>query len=211
MEPGHGKISRMKIFCIAMALCLSSALLAQKTAEDLGAQIKASGIRVPIYQEGRDIPLIVLTSEEARPVGVRFEMRGVRVLWLGDSIQDIRGMVKTPVAVFDQSKNSVAGGEKITYESDEIDVDGVGFDIDVEKKTLHVRSHVVVTIKGDLSSTKQARESRKKTGKGGALTLKPTTAKDPAAEDQDELGKFIQNLRKDSSQTTDKDKDKDPK
>ncbi|MBN1864595.1 MAG: hypothetical protein JW808_06805 [Victivallales bacterium] len=197
--------SALKTIYTLLVFGFSVVAVAQKSAEDIGAKIKASGIRVPVYQEGRDIPLLVLTSEEARPIGVRFEMRGVRLVWLGDSVQDIRGTVKTPVAVFDQSTSTVAGGERITYESAEIDVEGIGFDIDIAEKVLHVRSHVVVTIKGDLSSAKQAREARGKAGKGGALTLKPPAVKDPSVEEPDGLGEFLQELRKSNPETKDND------
>ena len=214
MERSLGKISRVAP-CLALAVCLFALTAhAQKSAEDVGAKIRASGIRVPIYQSGRDIPLIILTSDEAKPVGVRFEMRGVKLVWLGDSFKDIRGIVRTPIAVFDQSTNTVAGGEKITYESDEIDIEGIGFDIDNEKKTLHVRSSVVVTIKGDLSSSKQLREANESKQKKGGLTLRPSDGKEKAPTDEgaSELRKLLTEINKPDTENPDnKDKEKEKK
>lgn len=139
-------------------------------------KIKVTRIKVPVYQEGRDIPIIILTSEEAKPLGVRFEMKGVKLVWLGDTMKDIKGTVETSLAVYDRSSKTVTGNEKITYRSKEVDIDGVGFDIDHEKQTLHIRSKVKVTLKGDLSSVKQLRQSKKPVKKG-ALSLVPTTKK----------------------------------
>jgi hypothetical protein len=99
-------------------------------------------------------------------------MRGVVIQWLGDSVEDIRGTVSTPIAVYDKSTNTVSGNKKITYRSKEIDVDGIGFDVDNEKRILHIRSKVKVAIKGDLSSLKQIKRKKKKlslsSGKKGA-------------------------------------------
>jgi len=144
---------------LALACCESS-LFAQKM--DAAAQWTVTNIKVPIYQEGRDIPFLLLLGDKARPVGVRLEMRGVVIKWLGDSVEDVRGTVATELAVYDKSTNTVSGNKKITYRSKEIDLDGIGFDVDNEKRLLHIRSKVKVVIKGDLSSLKQIRTRKKK-------------------------------------------------
>lgn len=176
MESSYRKIYRIINIPLLMLLLLAGwSVQAQKVS---GAdKIKVTRIKVPVYQEGRDIPIIILTSEEAKPMGVRFEMKGVKLVWLGETMEDVKGTVETPVAIYDRSSKTVSGNQKITYRSKEVDIDGVGFDIDHEKQTMHVRSDVKVVLKGDFSSLKQLRQSNGKSGEKGSLSLIPTTDK----------------------------------
>ena len=163
-----------KIFFLGIniALCLFSVVDIYGEDENSASKLKAEKIIVPIYQDGKAIPAIILYGDEAKPIGVRFEMKGVKVVWLGESIKDVKGTVKTPKAIYNQSTKMVAGNEQITYRSKEVDIDGVGFDIDQEKQVIHIRSEVKVTLKGDLASKKQKRESRKR--RKGKLSLIPS-------------------------------------
>ena len=193
MGSSYGKIYRLAGIILASLLILSGpALLAQ---QDNAATWGVIKLKIPIYQEGRDYPILILYGEEAKPVGLRFELKGVKLDWIGDSLTDIKGTVKTQSAVYDQATKTVLGNEKITYRSNELDINGIGFDIDQEKQIIHIRSEVEVILKGDLSSTRQLREAKgdkKKTG--GALSLTPTTEKGKAAEGQDANSKFKQLL-----------------
>lgn len=176
MEASYRKIFFIISITGLLAMGFSLALNAQKSSE--ANKIKVEGIRIPIYQEGKDIPILVLTGEEAKPIGVRVEMKGVKLVWYGNTMKDIKGTVETPVAVYDRSSKTVAGNKKISYRSKEVDINGVGFDIDQEKKLLHIRSEVEVILKGDLSSIKQQRLAKEaKTGKSSKLSLVPTTEK----------------------------------
>lgn len=112
-------------------------------------------------------------------------------------MEDIKGTVETPVAVYDQSSKTVAGNEKISYRSPEVDISGVGFDIDQEKQTLHIRSKVEVVIKGDLSSAKQLRQVKKKPTKGGKLSLIPTTKEGMEESKKDKNKSSLKNLLQD--------------
>ena len=196
MESGNRKIYRLRVFLLfAIVLFTGSALLSQRRD---GAKFSAEKIRIPIYQEGRDHPILILYSAAAKPIGLRFEMKGVKLDWLGDAISDIKGTVETPTAIYDQSTKTVTGNEKVTYRSKEIDINGLGFDIDQVKQVIHIRSKVEVILKGDLTSTKQRRDSKnkakKKKNKGGALSLVPTTEKGKASENQNSASKLKQLL-----------------
>lgn len=193
MGSSNGKIYRLTGIMLSSLLILTGpALLAQRTE---AAKFSAEKIKIPIYQEGRDYPILILYSEAAKPVGLRFEMKEVKLDWIGETLNDIKGTVKTPSAVYDQSTKTVLGNEKVTYRSAEIDINGLGFDIDQEKQIIHIRSEVEVILKGDLSSTKQTREAKgAKKITGGALSLTPTTEKGKAADEQDANTKFKQLL-----------------
>ena len=177
MESSNRKIYRdLRVVLLLLVILIAPAGKTQNT--DSAKRIEVENLKIPIYQEGRDIPVLILYSAKAKPIGIRFEMKGVRLDWLGDSIKEIKGRVETSTAIYDQSTKKVGGNKKITYRSKELDINGIGFDIDQAKQTIHIRSEVEVILKGDFSTTKQLRKEKKKTGKkGGALSLVPTTKK----------------------------------
>ncbi len=104
----------------------------------------------PYYQESGDLPLVILRCDKAKPIGIRVEMEGVTLDWIGDSVKDIKGVVKTPFAIYDKNTRKVTGNKKVTYRSPEMDLDGIGFDIDQVKQIIHIRSKVKVTLKSKL-------------------------------------------------------------
>jgi len=192
MESGNRKIYWLTGILFSIFLIFAeSELQAQRNDT---ATWDVEKVKIPIYQEGRDNPILILYSHTAKPIGLRFEMKGVKLDWLGDRISDIKGTVRTPTAVYDQSTKTVTGHEKITYRSKEIDINGLGFDIDQEKQIIHIRSQVEVILKGDLSSTRQTREAKGKKKKTGALTLIPTGKKAVSAKNQNVNSKFKQLL-----------------
>lgn len=192
MGSGYGKIYWLiGILFAAMLIINESVLLAQRND---AATWGVEKLKVPLYQEGRDHPVIILYSEAAKPVGLRFELKGVKVDWLGDSVSEIKGTVKTPSAVYDQATKTVTGNEKVSYRSKEIDINGLGFDIDQEKQVIHIRSEVEVILKGDLSSSKQLRETKGTKKNTGTLSLIPTTEKGKENADKDANSKFKQLL-----------------
>jgi len=156
----------------SLATAAVAVLCAVAMAREDAAKISADGIRVPIYQGDSDVPAAILSAEHARPIGTRFELKGVRLEWLGVSVSDIKGVVTTPTAVYDRSTKKVDGNEWVKYRSEPMDLDGVGFDIDQIKQVIHIRSQVRVEIKGKLETLKQREASSKRTGK---LKVKPAT------------------------------------
>ncbi len=156
-------------FAMALGAALSCGSLSGKESD---ADFSADNIRVPIYQGNSVLPASILTAEEARPVGTKIELKGVKLNWIGDAISDVRGVVTTPSAVCNRATKQVYGSEWVKYRSDALDLDGVGFDIDQVKQIIHVRSQVKVVIKGKLETTRQRRAA-----KGEKLHVKPETVK----------------------------------
>ena len=155
-----------------VAALLFLALCASVVAKENDAEFSADNIRVPIYQGKSILPVSILTAKEARPVGTRIELKGVRLDWIGDSISDIRGVVTTPSAIYNRATKQVYGSEWVKYRSEAMDLDGVGFDIDQMEQMIHVRSQVRVVIKGKLETTHQRRIR-----KGEKLHVKPETVR----------------------------------
>ncbi|MCK5844927.1 MAG: hypothetical protein KAG97_09485, partial [Victivallales bacterium] len=165
-----------KIYCVAYTalLCLFSFATVLTAGIDQ-EKMTLFNLKLPIYQNDSAVPTVILYAEEAKPIGVNFELKGVKLNWLGASVSEIRGVVTTPAAVYNRSTNLVSGNQWIRYRSKEMDLDGIGFDIDQVKQTIHIRSKVKVTIKGKFESNREkrlnAKRSPKKLDKSSKLNL----------------------------------------
>ena len=163
------KIYRLKTFlALSLIIVFNVTLLAK---EDIGGVFYR--VVFPFYQDRGDLPLVILRCEKAKPIGIRVEMEGVTLDWIGDSIKDIKGVIKTPSAVYDKNTQQVTGNEKVTYRSSAMDLDGVGFDIDQVKQLIHIRSDVKVVLKSRL---KQERGIHTKKSEG-KISLSKSRAK----------------------------------
>lgn len=158
-----GKIYRLEFLFLIIILFIVNSLSAQNTDQ------VAYRLRAPFYEDDKALPTIILTAEEARPVGVRFELKGVTLRWIGDKINEIKGVVKTPSAIYDKSSLQVMGDKKIEYRSLAMDLDGVGFDIDQVKQIIHIRSKVKVVLRERLD------EHEAKNKKFGKFSFKKST------------------------------------
>ena len=156
----NGKIYLTGIIS-AIVLLSTCCICAQQHDED----ITAHGIKVPIYDDDKVLPILILYGKKAVPVGVRFELAGVRLEWIGDTIDEIKGIVSTPSAIYCRDTKTVSGNDQIKYRSDIMDLDGIGFDIDQVKQTIHIRSKVKVVIKDKMETKRQQRQAVKKAKK----------------------------------------------
>ena len=159
----NGKIYRIAVLAF---LCLTQSFCGF-AADGTGQDIVLFKLRLPVYQNDSAVPIVILYAEEAKPIGINFELKGVKLDWLGEAVSDVRGVVTTPSAVYDRSNNMITGNKWIKYRSKEMDLDGVGFDIDQLKQTIHIRSGVKVSIKGKFESNRQKRlkDKPRKSGK----------------------------------------------
>ncbi len=153
------KIYRLKTLLVLFLISILHITLLAK--EDVGGVFYR--VVFPFYQDNGELPLVILRCKKAKPIGIRIEMEGVTLDWIGDSVKDIKGVVKTPSAVYDKNTQQVTGNEKITYRSSAMDLDGIGFDIDQVKQIIHIRSKVKVILKSRL---KHERGIHKRAGQG---------------------------------------------
>jgi hypothetical protein len=205
MERFNAEIYRLKTFiaCFA-AVFITLVIPAPVQAQDSGV---GYNVRFPFYQGDSPLPIIILYSEIAKPVGVRIELNNVRLDWIGDSIKDIQGVIKTPSAVYDKSTQKVTGNQKITFRSNAMDLDGEGFDIDQVEQIIHIRSNVKVVLKQRLKTEKGA---HRKLGKGKIslaksrqhMSITPIVGKKTAEVDKDEE-KVKQEIALDRNKKTD--------
>ena len=171
------EIYRLRKILILFCLLMISALYAGKKTDE---QVIGYNVTVPFYQDDSAVPVIILYAEEAKPIGVRFELKGVTVHWIGATVDETKGAVKTPSAVYDKTTQTIYGNDKITYRSAEMDLDGVGFDIDQIKQFMHIRSKVRLVLKqrlqherGKSKTTVSPFRKLKMGGPGKGLIIKP--------------------------------------
>ncbi|NOY75180.1 MAG: hypothetical protein GXP32_05240 [Kiritimatiellaeota bacterium] len=130
-------------------------------------------LKLPVYQNDSPVPVAILYADEAKPIGINFELKGVKLDWIGVSVSDVKGVVTTPSAVYDRSTNLISGNKWIKYRSKEMDLDGIGFDIDQAAQTIHLRSEVKVTIKSKMESNREKRiRSQQLAGKQKKSSIK---------------------------------------
>jgi hypothetical protein len=168
----NSKIYWLKTFSVLFFITILHITLLGK---DEMAGSTAFRLVLPFYQDNSVLPLVVLRCEKAKPIGIRVEMEGVTLDWIGDSIKDIKGVIKTPSAVYDKNTQKVTGNKKITYRSGAMDLDGVGFDIDQVKQIVHVRSKVKVVLKSKLQHERGMH--RKRAVSKGKISLKKSAEK----------------------------------
>ena len=63
-----------------------------------------------------------------------------------------KGFCRTPRAKYDRVTKLIRGDELVHFRTVQMDIDGVGFDMDQEKGTLHIRSKVHVVIRDNEDS-----------------------------------------------------------
>jgi len=71
----------------------------------------------------------------------------------------VRAFISSPSAVYDRTNEMLRGDEEVHFRSPEMDIDGIGFDADKERKFIHVRSKVKVIIKGFRSDAESSSSS----------------------------------------------------
>ena len=89
---------------------------------------------------------------------IRIELEHLKVEWVGKDQNDIKGTVTTTKGVYDRSTKIIQGEEEVHFRSAGMDVDGVGFDADQKKETIHIRSKVKVILRSTLETEKQKAE-----------------------------------------------------
>lgn len=55
-----------------------------------------------------------------------------------------QAVISSPDAVYEKNRRTLSGDGRVYFRSRDLDIDGVGFDADQKKKTVHVRSRVKV-------------------------------------------------------------------
>jgi hypothetical protein len=193
--------SNGKIYSIAIVILVCWVTAFVTFAEQHTEKITLVNLKLPVYQNDSAVPVIILYAEEAKPIGINFELKGVKLKWLGTAVSDIRGVVTTPAAIYDRSSNMITGNKWIKYRSKEMDLDGIGFDIDQLKQTIHIRSGVKVAIKSKFESNHQKRINNNKSKSSGKIDSAKLLRAIPKLVSFSKNGDSVSNNKKSNSTT----------
>ena len=126
--------------------------------------------KLPEYNKDTGDLDCIIYGQKAQTMDIRINLDHLKVEWVGKDQNDIKGTVTTTKGVYDRSTKIIQGDEEVHFRSLSMDVDGVGFDADQKKETIHIRSKVKVILRASLESDAEKadrikRENEKLKGK----------------------------------------------
>ena len=68
-----------------------------------------------------------------------------------------RAFCRTPEAVFDRTTGIITGEKKVRFRTEQMDIDGIGFDLDQKSGNLHIRSNVHVVLRQMNENNKESK------------------------------------------------------
>jgi hypothetical protein len=148
-----GKIS----FLMILVSCVSAffLLLPNLEAGSDETSVILKVFKLPEYNKDTGDLDYIIYGEEANNVGVIVNLKQLKVDWIGRDVKDIKGTVTTPSGIYDRVAKIIRGDDEVHFRSAAMDVDGVGFDADQKKQTIHIRSKVKVFLRGNLMTDKE--------------------------------------------------------
>ncbi|GEM_PF-6674791 len=153
-----------KISCLILFFCIAAlALVGAFAADDTSLIMKK--FRSPEYNKETDELLCIVYGERAQLVGVLVNLEELKIDWMGEDGKVVKGTVTTPKGIYDRSTKIIKGEDEVHYRSDAMDVDGVGFDADQKRQTIHIRSKVKVVLRQNLMTDNEKDVLRKRNEK----------------------------------------------
>ncbi len=128
----------------------SDLVKAQEHEQEEGFEIY--GFTIPGYNSETGKLEYVIRGKKAEKLGVMVNLEDVRIDWVEGEISAVKAVVFTPSAVYNYATKEIKGEKQIHYRSPEMDVDGVGFDIDQDAQLLHIRSCAKVKLKQSIGA-----------------------------------------------------------
>ncbi len=133
-----------------------------KKAQNLGAFINISGPILDVVRKGTDIFSVKqLLGQKLYPFGS--DAKTVAGFWNEFSTSD--AILSTESAVYDKKTKILRGDEVVELRSRELDMQGVGFDADFNKRIIHIREKVKVIIRSQERMKDNNSENKKSTEK----------------------------------------------
>ena len=159
-----------KICLIILVLSGIFQLFYNAVAGNVETSVILYDFKLPEYnKETGDLDCIIY-GQKAQTMDVRINLDQLKIEWVGKDQNDIKGTVTTTKGVYDRSTKVIQGDEEVHFRSAGMDVDGVGFDADQKKESIHIRSKVKVILRGTLETDREkadkiAQENERTKGK----------------------------------------------
>lgn len=144
-----------KIYLIVPVLCGIFLFFYDAFAGNGDTSVILIDYKMPVYNEETGELDCIIYGQKAQTMDVRIELEQLKVEWVGKDQKDIKGTVTTTKGVYDRSTKIIQGDEEVHFRSSGMDVDGIGFDADQKKETIHIRSKVKVILRGTLETDRE--------------------------------------------------------
>ncbi|MFA6566793.1 MAG: LPS export ABC transporter periplasmic protein LptC [Victivallales bacterium] len=147
-----------KIYLIILVLSGISPFSYNAVAGNGETSVILYDFKLPEYNKDTGELDCIIYGQKAQTMDVRIELEQLKVEWVGKDQNDIKGAVTTTKGVYDRSSKIIQGDEEVHFRSAGMDVDGVGFDADQKRETIHIRSKVKVILRGTLETDREKAE-----------------------------------------------------
>jgi len=134
-------------------------ILYGKEADMLGIVANLRGVLVDILQ--KDIPdiRVVKNLETLTVYDISLDSEQVKKFW--ENIPHSSMLIQTPSAEYDRSTQIIKGKEWIKVRSHFADMDGIGFEADQKRQTLHIDKDVKIVYRQDLKEAEDKKNAEK--------------------------------------------------
>ena len=147
-------------------------ILYGKEADAMGIVVNLRGVLIDVLRKDITDIRIVKNLENLSVYDIEFSSDQVQAFW--KNIPHSSMLIQTPSAEYDRSTQVIKGKEWLKFRSQFIDMDGVGFEADQTRQTLHIHKNVKVVYRKDLADAaeKEKAEKEKKAKEASALEKK---------------------------------------
>ncbi|OGV38966.1 MAG: hypothetical protein A2020_12775 [Lentisphaerae bacterium GWF2_45_14] len=137
-------------------------ILYGKEADALGIVVNINGVLVDILSKEITDIRVVKNLENLNVYDITLDSDKVQAFWRDKPCSTM--LIQTPSAKYDRSTQIIKGKEWLKVRSHFLDMDGVGFEADHGRQTLHIDKNVKVVYRKDLADAakKESAEKEKK-------------------------------------------------
>ena len=122
-----------------------------KTAVNKGSLINLTNPMIDLvdgsYTSIRQIDTIKASERYPKPYALGSKGKAIQSFWTSPHHRHSQAWIFANEAVFDKSTNILTSDDAAHFRSRQLDADGVGFDVDNDRKFIHIRSDVRVMLR----------------------------------------------------------------
>ncbi len=153
-------LSTYKVLAVFLFFVLCFMIATTNAIDEDSASVILNDFKLPEYNKNTKQLEFIVYGEKAETIGIQINLTDVKVEWVDNDINKVKATITAPEAVYDKVTKMIKGDKEVHFRSPEMDADGIGFDADYEKQTIHIRSNVRVFLKQDLQETEKNKQRK---------------------------------------------------
>ncbi len=128
--------------------CILQFIVYGKKANNKGMLFFITDMVVDLMKNNLEDVATVTNLSNQKPYPLNAPTEEVVKYW--SDKQHSQGLIFSDYAVLNQQEKTMSSEKNVKFRSPLLDADGVGFDVDQDAKTLHIRSQVRLTIRAEM-------------------------------------------------------------